>query len=81
MRLFALVALLAATSLAHATETPTPTPAAETAKKAEGEKVTKLVCKLEKPVGSQMLKRRCYTQDQVDFDRETAQRELPYMQK
>ena len=71
MRLLSLAVLLTAATLAHAAE-----PTVDAAKKPEGEKVLKVVCKLEKPIGSQMVKRRCYTQDQMDVDREAAVRDL-----
>lgn len=43
---------------------------------AAGKPKKKLICKLEKPVGSQMVKRICMTEEQADVQRELARREL-----
>lgn len=68
----AALALLAGTSAASAADTVATTDATTQTERPK----KKLICKLEKPVGSQMVKRICMTEEQADQQRQEARTEL-----
>ena len=51
------------------------------AEPAKPERVVKLICKLEKPIGTQMVKRTCMTPEQAEAAREAAVRSMDQAQR
>jgi Spy/CpxP family protein refolding chaperone len=75
MRKFLALGAVVALSLASAATLAADTAAADSAGLTQKPK-KKLICKLEKPVGSQMVKRICMTEEQAQAERDSARGEL-----